>query len=255
MAKKPIQEHTEAICPCCGDGCSLDDPHCSKGVKYARAVKKRAAVESSNESSVGQAPLQKKADGKRKGRRTMGPKEKNVDEQLLGLFQSCVHTLHHRRGRNQAQGQGRLLNILFHKGSITQRKLMDIMDIRSASLSELLGKLEANGYIVREQNADDRRIVDITITDEGRVKAKEMKQRRIRMAESLFAVLDEDEKQQLAATLSKLSIAWEEDDASDAAICDKHAESHFRKQADGRRRDRHRRLEKEHGRSRGKGRH
>lgn len=137
--------------------------------------------------------------------------DQSVEMDNMGLLFQCAHILHHRRGRKQ-HGQGKILQILSSKGSITQRDLLDAAGTRSASLSELLGKMEANGYITREQNADDKRNVDISITASGREAAEALQKEREETAGKLFESLNEEENEQLNGILSKLLNAWKQDD-------------------------------------------
>lgn len=158
---------------------------------------------------------------------TEAPKsEKPIEMKNMGLLFQCAHILHHRRGRKQ-HGQGKILQILSTKGSITQRELLDDAGTRSASLSELLGKMEANGYITREQNTDDKRNVDITITDAGREAAEALKQEREETARKLFESLSEEENEQLNTILTKLLATWKQDaeisgDKNKGKCCGKH---------------------------------
>jgi DNA-binding MarR family transcriptional regulator len=131
------------------------------------------------------------------------------DDRLLALFYGCAHQLHHRKGNSQAQGQGRILAILAQHESLTQRELLDMTNIRSASLSELLGKVESSGYITREKNAADHRNVDIRLTEAGKQVAQGLPHQRATMAQELFLALSTNEREQLADILEKLLASWE----------------------------------------------
>lgn len=131
------------------------------------------------------------------------------DELELNLFRAfmrCAHVVHHRTQRNP--GQCRLLTLLLRDGGMTQRELQDRMDIRSASLSELLEKLEQGGLLARRRSAEDRRTVNITLTDAGLAAAQEAQRDRAETAHQLFSVLSEAEQTQLAGLLDKLLAAW-----------------------------------------------
>lgn len=152
--------------------------------------------------------------------------EKPVEMKNMGLLFQCAHILHHRRGRKQ-HGQGKILQILSTKDSITQRELLDDAGTRSASLSELLGKMEASGFITRQQNTDDKRNVDIAITDAGREAAEALKQEREETARKLFDSLSEEENEQLNTILTKLLATWKQDveisgDKDKEKCCSKH---------------------------------
>jgi len=50
-----------------------------------------------------------------------------------------------------------VLAIVRERGGMSQRELLDLLDVRSASLSEVLAKLERNGLIARRRDDADRR--------------------------------------------------------------------------------------------------
>jgi len=131
-------------------------------------------------------------------------KMNNLD--LLRLLHQCTHKMCKAQ---KYGGQGRLLILLKEKGTLTQRELIEITGRRSATLSEQLDSMDKAGYIIREKNEADRRNVDVTLTPLGQETAKDAEIARTELADQLFTVLTEQEKQQLSALLEKLSNAWE----------------------------------------------
>ena len=85
---------------------------------------------------------------------------------------------------------------------------MDILDVRSGSLSEILGKMEAEGYITRSPNEQDKRGVDVTLTPAGLEAAEQMHVSRETSVQDFFSCLDEEEKEQLSHILDKLLADW-----------------------------------------------
>lgn len=132
------------------------------------------------------------------------------NDDLLNQFFSCVHLagrLYHRNGAISAihHGQGKLLHILLTHDGCSQRELAAMMQIRPASVTELIKKAEARGTIRREPNAQDRRLSDVYLTDEGRAQAQTFLHDDDVSGHDIFAVLDPAEKEQLSALLDKLS--------------------------------------------------
>ncbi len=132
--------------------------------------------------------------------------EGELEQKLLGSLMRCARTIHHRKQRYP--GQGRLLTLLLRCGSMTQRELQDRMDIRSASLSELLEKMEQSGLIARARSAADRRTANIELTRAGYQAAQDAQRELAEVAHELFSVLDAGEQAQLGALLDKLLNAW-----------------------------------------------
>lgn len=113
------------------------------------------------------------------------------------------------RGGGVRRGQGQLLNVLLQKDVASQTELSELLQIRPASLGELVYKLERKGFIQRSPNAEDKRRVDVSLTAAGRVKALEIAASRQHLATELFAGLSDAEQEQFAALLDKFVVSLE----------------------------------------------
>ena len=112
----------------------------------------------------------------------------------------CKHGHHgeHRRG------QARVLTMISMQEGINQKDLAFLLGIRPQTLGAMLQKLEERGLVARKKSEADGRAIEVSLTDEGRVKAAEIAERRALAAADIFAALTEDEKEQLASILDKL---------------------------------------------------
>ena len=158
----------------------------------------------------------------------------DVHEHLYILMQKCSHLFqHHKMGKQEQGGRYTVLHRLLEKDGVTQQDLLRHMDIRSASMSETLKKMEDAGWISRTTSETDRRAATITLTDEGREKAKESIGARQQAAQEAFAVLSPEEKDQLCALLGKLLGQWKADaqaqDPKRSRPHDEHGEKHGRR--------------------------
>lgn len=127
---------------------------------------------------------------------------------VMRMFRSCSHLLHHRKNP-PLQGKSRLLVVLYrNEDAITQRDLLDQVNIRSASLSETLCKMEKDGLITRSKCETDRRNVRISLTDAGREEARECTRRQHDDAVKLFSVLTYEERKELLSMLTRLHDSW-----------------------------------------------
>ncbi len=79
-----------------------------------------------------------------------------------------------------------------------------LLQIRPASLSELLDKLERSGAVERRQSPDDRRVSCVYLTDLGRERAALAAVHRKKEAQMLAACLTEAEQEQLIGLLQKV---------------------------------------------------
>ena len=64
-------------------------------------------------------------------------------------------------------GQLRLLFVLGQSGPVSIGQLADKLGVTDATASELIDRVERRGLVVRSHRADDRRVVDCKLGDEG----------------------------------------------------------------------------------------
>lgn len=101
---------------------------------------------------------------------------------------------------DQTRGQGRVIAILKMQNEISTKDLSYLLGIRIQSLNELLAKLEKNGYIVRDQNESDRRIIMIRLTQKGKdIEKKEVER------DQIFDCLTDGEKVMFGECIDKIS--------------------------------------------------
>lgn len=147
-------------------------------------------------------------------------------DSLLHQLHQCTNLVH-RRGHQLRQveqdegvffrGQARLLGALLENDGLSQKELVEVLDIRPSSVGELVVKLEQNGYVERRQNEQDRRIINVYLTDDGRKLATSAAEKRDSFLEDLFSGLTPEETDQLSALLNKLSDSLQEKLGEDAA--------------------------------------
>jgi DNA-binding MarR family transcriptional regulator len=130
---------------------------------------------------------------------------------LVGLLRRRTMQDHRNRSPlgSPHQGQGRVLALLKLKPEVSQKELSTILDIRSQSLGELLAKLERQGYITRSPSADDHRIMDIRLTEEGRAASEQ--QAETTDSDSFFECLNDEEQATFGGYLERLTKKLEEE--------------------------------------------
>lgn len=133
--------------------------------------------------------------------------EKSVEGTLLRQLHLCGHIISHHT--EESSSQRRLLSIIKKLGLSTQRELVDKMGIRPPSLSALVVKLEAKGFITRVKDEQDRRNFNISITEEGEEALNKMQEEHEQILQNLFSALTEEERLEASQLLQKLLISWE----------------------------------------------
>ncbi len=125
------------------------------------------------------------------------------DQTLVSSYQQVVHLLHRYYARQRLKegatyqphhGQGRVLMLLSMQSEISQKELAYLLAIRPQSLSELLDKLEDQALIYKRTSKEDRRMSLIGLTDQGKARVLEMKERG-KDTIAIFSCLTEEEKE------------------------------------------------------------
>ena len=132
--------------------------------------------------------------------------DSELNLRLLGMMHQISYLM---QTQEKFRGQGRLLVLLNRYGALTQRELIELTGRRSATLSEQLEGMERAGLIVRRKNEQDKRNVDVELTEQGKLAAAKALQNRQAYADELFAAVPQRKKQQLAGLLDSLLHTWD----------------------------------------------
>ena len=122
----------------------------------------------------------------------------------LGFFGHYLHI--HAGGRGGKQFV--LVALDKHSGHLTQRELLDKSAISPAALSEVLSKLECAQLIKRSTCPEDRRQLDIELTDLGTDHARCIRAEREQFEHDALSCFTSDEQEQLEDLLGRLVIHW-----------------------------------------------
>ncbi|WP_036689266.1 MarR family winged helix-turn-helix transcriptional regulator [Paucisalibacillus globulus] len=87
-----------------------------------------------------------------------------------------------------------ILEALYHKDRLTVREVSEAVLINTGSITYVIDKLEKKGLIERSNCKDDRRVVYIQITDEGKKLMDNIFPAHQRVIEELFEGISEEEK-------------------------------------------------------------
>ncbi|NGP45580.1 MarR family transcriptional regulator [Bacillaceae bacterium SIJ1] len=101
--------------------------------------------------------------------------------------------------------EARVLHILAKRGQDDLRvsELSDIMRVTSPFITQLLQRLEEQGFIVKHRSPKDRRVVMISLTDAGEKKAESIQIVMSQFFEGLVDHLGQEESLQLASLLDQ----------------------------------------------------
>ena len=90
---------------------------------------------------------------------------------------------------------------------VRQKTLTEELRINPSSVSEMISKLENDGYVKRTVDPTDKRATLITLTELGEARTAELSDERNERLDRAFGNLTDAEKEQLIALLEKLTEA------------------------------------------------
>ena len=125
-----------------------------------------------------------------------------------------LHQVNHRIHRVAAEeleplritsAQMRALRTLHHHGApMRMSGLAAALGIVRRSATSVVDELEARGLVERMANANDRRAVEVQLTDAGRETLAELRGRRVDAAGRVLGQLNVDDLEQLRVLLERL---------------------------------------------------
>ncbi|MGI6365377.1 MAG: MarR family winged helix-turn-helix transcriptional regulator [Bacillota bacterium] len=107
-------------------------------------------------------------------------------------------------GKDLSRGGHRLLALVLRNDGMRTTELAEAMDIRPSSLTDALDRLEASGYIRRQRDETDSRIIRIFATGKARDEAAALKKEYESYRQRLNACLTAEEARTFCAICDKL---------------------------------------------------
>ena len=99
----------------------------------------------------------------------------------------------------------RVLGILIdHEGGLRQKAIAEEIGVGPSSMSELIDKLENDGYVERRTDPSDKRATLVALTEKGKARAWEIEDGRNERLGAMFGGLTDEEKKELLRLLDKL---------------------------------------------------
>jgi DNA-binding MarR family transcriptional regulator len=103
------------------------------------------------------------------GTATPGPEIETLVRHFFEALKPLEGTPSDPRMADLTLGQLRLLLALQFKGAFSMGEIATKFGLSNAAASGFVGRIERHGLIGRSPRADDRRVVEVRLTDEGRM--------------------------------------------------------------------------------------
>lgn len=142
------------------------------------------------------------------------PAPDTLASSLFGLFLR-MHRLMNRRMADQGASLARtkLLLFLAKRGPARAADIADFFDNAPRTVTEAIDGLERDGLVVRNPDMHDRRVKQVSITDQGRRVIGETEPMRQALIDDVFGVLSATEQAQLNDMLGRMLAAVEAQEA------------------------------------------
>lgn len=123
-----------------------------------------------------------------------------------------MQRLMNRRMAEQGASLARTKLLLFldRRGPARAADIADYFDQAPRTVTEAVDGLERDGLVRRDPDAHDRRVKQVSITEEGRRVIGETEPLRQDLIDGVFGALDAEERERLGAMLARMHAALEE---------------------------------------------
>ncbi|MNI73570.1 putative HTH-type transcriptional regulator YusO [compost metagenome] len=116
---------------------------------------------------------------------------------LFKTFLKGIAQEWNKQGFRLSQTQFKALHVLSKEGPMMVSQLAAALDLTPAAVTGITDQLLGEGYIRKERAEGDRRVVKITITDEGNTMLQEMQEQQKQALHAHFSILPEEDMNHL----------------------------------------------------------
>lgn len=129
----------------------------------------------------------------------------------------CLHKLFHKtfrtslkrvkrrlHGQGLSKGQPEILEYLVENDGCIQKDIADNCNLEPATITSALSNMEKNGFIKRESNKNDRRILNVYLTDEGKEAHRKAAEIITEVCNDNFKGFTEEEKKDFEKYLRRI---------------------------------------------------
>lgn len=133
----------------------------------------------------------------------------NEIQQLVESFHEFMKSFHQKsycklKDKQIYPGQPKLLSVIKDNEGIPQKELTKKMCVKPATITGMLAKLEANGYVYRKVDESDKRMMRVYLTPEGHNLADEARIFIDEFTKELFSDFSEDEVVTMRHLINKM---------------------------------------------------
>lgn len=114
-----------------------------------------------------------------------------VATMFRSLLKGISHEWNKKGGSKVSFPQFKMLHYLKKQGPLKVSEVADALGITSAAVTGITDKLLAEGYVTRERAENDRRVVIITVTEQGEAVIEQILESQKETIQMIFSKLEE----------------------------------------------------------------
>lgn len=139
-------------------------------------------------------------------------KEETVDYAIKATWHAIARMYHQQAAKqNITMSMGYVLLNIPSDGGMPATKIAPLMGLEARSLSRLLKSMEEKGLICREADRNDRRMVRVVLTREGRKKKEKSRETVLRFNETVRSQIDPRRLEHFFQVLNDIQQVVEQD--------------------------------------------
>jgi DNA-binding MarR family transcriptional regulator len=132
---------------------------------------------------------------------------RNLVQEIVRQFTTVGEVAAHGPCAQLNMQEHRVVELLGYEGPKMMRELSDFLGIAVNSVTTVVDSLERQNLAVRQRSAEDRRVVRVELTEDGRAAFQMSDQVKLRFLRSILGALTEDEQEIFMVLFRKISRA------------------------------------------------
>ena len=122
--------------------------------------------------------------------------------QVCQAYRGLSDTLIDQIGMHRAQAT--VLCHLYQHDGMTQSEIGDQLSVQGATITNMLQRMEESGLVTRRRDPEDNRLVRVYLTPSGREKERAILAQFLKLENTLFAGIGDEERKVLRRTLIQM---------------------------------------------------
>lgn len=136
--------------------------------------------------------------------------EENLGEELYNLLADLLNLKMNRTVLDSVRGEyGVLRYLVYVQDHVSAGLLTEQLHVVPGRMTDILNSLENKGWIARNRDEEDRRRIKVSITEKGKIQARQMRAHIREEYQGMFQILGKRDTEELIRLL-KIVLAYPE---------------------------------------------